>query len=204
MINVAVGYLASVLLAISLLVNNDLKFRWLNMFGCLAFIVYGILINAFPIILTNATLLLINLFYLIKTYNTREDFDLMEFQPGEKIIKKFLQFHEKDILHFFPEFRLAGGDNDLRFIVLRDMVIANIFIAEVSNDGKAYVKINYTVPKYRDYKVGTYIFDKEKSYLLEKGIKQVAYTKVHNKNHAAFLRHMGFNKTSGGEFIKSL
>lgn len=29
----ALGYIASILLAISLMVNNDLKFRWLNTFG---------------------------------------------------------------------------------------------------------------------------------------------------------------------------
>ena len=54
------GYLASILLAISLMVNNDLKFRWLNTFGCLSFILYGIFIQAMPVILTNSLLLLIN------------------------------------------------------------------------------------------------------------------------------------------------
>jgi hypothetical protein len=194
MIGILMGYLASVLLAISLLVNNELKFRWLNMFGCLAFIIYGILIGAFPIVLTNAILLLINLFYLVKTYNTKEAFDLYEFTPGEKIINKFLQFYDKDIQAFFPGFKLAGGDNDIRFIVLRDMNIANIFVAELSSDGIAYVKINYTVPKFRDYKVGTFIFEREKRYLVSRGIRQIAYTTVGNKNHASFLKKMGFER----------
>lgn len=197
LIGVLIGYLASVLLAISLLVNNELKFRWLNMFGCLAFIAYGVLITAFPIILTNAILLLINLFYLVKTYNTREAFDLYEFTPGEKIITKFLQFYDKDIRLFFPGFKLAGSDNDIRFIVLRDMAIANIFVAALSDDGTAYVKINYTVAKFRDYKVGTFIFEKEKQYLISKGIGQIAYTSVANKNHAAFLKKMGFVQKDG-------
>src|SRR5688572_17319812 len=56
------GYLASLLLALSLMVNNDLRFRWLNSGGCVAFIIYGVLINAIPIILTNTGLLLINLY----------------------------------------------------------------------------------------------------------------------------------------------
>jgi len=83
---------------------------------------------------------------------------------------------------------------DVRFIVLRDLVIANIFIATVSADGNAFVKINYTIPKYRDYKVGKFIFDKENKYLLLKGVKQIVYKKVTNKNHENFLKVMGFNK----------
>lgn len=192
-----IGYIASILLAISLLVNNELKFRWLNMFGCLSFIVYGILITAFPIILTNTILLLINLYYLVKTYRTKEAFDLYEFTPGEKIITKFLQFYDKDIQSFFPGFKLAGDDNDIRFIVLRDMAIANIFAAELTADGTAYIKINYTVAKFRDYKVGTFIFNKEKQYLTSKGIKRIAYTTVTNKNHLEFLKKMGFVQQDG-------
>jgi hypothetical protein len=203
MIGVLMGYLASVLLAISLLVNNELKFRWLNMFGCLAFIIYGVLISALPIVLTNAILLLINLFYLVKTYNTKEAFDLYEFIPGEKIINKFLQFYDKDVQAFFPGFKLAGDDNDIRFIVLRNMNIANIFVAELSADGTAYVKINYTVAKFRDYKVGTFIFEKEKQYLVSKGIRQIAYKNVSNKNHAAFLKKMGFQQ-QGTLTVKNL
>jgi len=57
-----VGYIASVLLAIALIVNNDLKFRWLSFFGNLCFISYGLVIGAFPIILTNTILLAINSF----------------------------------------------------------------------------------------------------------------------------------------------
>jgi hypothetical protein len=194
-----VGYLASVLLALSLLVNNDLRFRWLNTFGCLAFIIYGVLIHAFPILLTNSLLLVINLFYLFKIYRYRaeEDFDLIPFQPGDLIVKKFLSFYSKDIEAYFPRYRQEDAANDIRFVVLRDMAIANIFIAHVSPEGNAEVKINYTVPKFRDYKVGRFIFDKEKNYLLSKNVKQVSYTTVDNKKHEDFLKTIGFVESDG-------
>ena len=89
MIETFIGYLASVLLGISLLVNNELRFRWFNTFGCLSFIIYGILIHAFPIIVTNAGLFLINTYYLIKIHRTEEAFDLLEYKTSEKIIDKF-------------------------------------------------------------------------------------------------------------------
>jgi hypothetical protein len=188
------GYIASVLLAISLLVNNDLKFRWLNTFGCITFIGYGILINAFPVILTNGILLLINIIYLFKIYNTKEDFDLLEFKGDEKLVHKFLSFYKKDIDKYFPEFNIETTNANLRFVVIRDIVIANLFAASVSEEGTALVDINYTVAKYRDYKVGKFIFEKEKKYLLAKGVKKIVYQKVFSKQHENFLNNMKFEK----------
>ena len=187
-----VGYLASILLGISLLVNNDLRFRWLNTFGCLSFIIYGVLINAFQIILTNAGLFLINAFYLVKIYRTEEAFDLLEFKNNDKIIEKFLSFHQHDIQNYFPSYHHHIGYNDISFVVLRDMVIANVFVASLSDNGTATVRINYTVPKYRDYKVGKFIFNQEKKYITSKGVHQIVYEQVTNKNHRQFIRKMGF------------
>ena len=191
-----VGYAASVLLAISLLVNNDLKFRWLNTWGCMAFIIYGILINAFPIILTNSILLLINGFHLIKIYRRNENFDLTEFSKNDNLIHKFLSFYEKDIKTYFPEYDSGNEEtaNNISFVVLRDMVIANIFVATVMGDGTALIKINYTVPKYRDYKIGKFLFQKEKQLLVSRGIKRLVYPHVFNKQHEEYLLKMGFEK----------
>jgi len=198
------GYLASALLAFSLAVNNDLRFRWLNLFGCLCFIIYGVLIHAFPIILTNTILLFINAFYLLKIYHTKEDFDLVEFDTDDKIVDKFLAYHAKDIQDYFPGFRFHEKGSAVRFLVLRDMSIANIFIATVNERGEGLVRINYTVPKYRDYKVGRYIFEKEDRFLLSKGIRSLVYEKVHNKHHEEFLRVMGFEKNKSGGYRKDL
>jgi len=188
------GYLASLLLAIGLIVNNDIKFRWLNAGGCLAFILYGLFLNAIPIILTNGILLVINIFYLYKIYHRKELFELLEFNAGGIIVDKFLSFYRQDIAAFFPDFKREQLEGSFNFVVLRDLVIANIFSASVSKEGHAEVSINYTVSKYRDYKVGRFIFDKEKEYLLSKGVKKILYTKVSNRNHKKFLSVMGFSK----------
>ncbi len=201
------GYVASLLLAISLMVNNDLKFRWLNTFGCLSFIVYGVLINAMPVILTNSLLLLINFIYLVKLYRAVEIFDLIELTGSESLVKKFLQFHHDDIQKYFPGFQTDSDPGYLRFVVLRDLVIANMFVAKIDEQGNAEVMMNYTVPKYRDYKVGKFIFDREKTFMLSKGVSQVIYRTVANKKHLAFLKVMGFRETetsSGKCFTKHI
>ncbi len=186
------GYLASLLLALGLLVNNDLKFRLLNTAGNIAFIIYGVVLGAMPIILTNSILLAINLFYLYKIYNRKEHFELLEFSSGGILVDRFLSFYQKDIATHFPDFKREQLEGNLNFVVLRDLVIANIFSARLADDGTAEVILNYTVTKYRDYKVGRFIFDTENQYLLSKGVKTIYYKTVAHKRHEKFLLVMGF------------
>lgn len=189
---VAIGYFASLLLAFSLLVTNTIKFRWLSTGGQIAFIIYGILINAFPIIIANSVLLCINIYQLIKLYRYNETFQLVAITKENNIVRQFIAYHKKDIVNYFPDFVFIDDENKICFVVLRDMVIANLFVAKVSADGNAVVEINYTVPNYRDYKVGRFIFDKEKEHLLAQGVNRIVYETVFNKNHTQFLKVMGF------------
>lgn len=188
------GYLATLLLAIGLLVNNDIKFRWWNSAGNIAFIVYGFFLPAMPVILTNGILLIINLYFLFRIYNRQEHFELLEFGSGGILIDKFLSFYKKDIAADFPNFKREQLEGSINFVVLRNLVIANIFSARVAEDGNAEIIINYTVPAYRDYKVGPFIFEKEKQFLVSKGIKNVFYTSVASLRHEKFLRVTGFTK----------
>lgn len=186
------GYLASLCLIIALLVNNDLKFRWFNSIGNISFITYAVLLVAIPVLITNAILLCINLYYLIKIYSKQENFDLLEFKGDEKLTSKFIDFYRNDILGYFPGFKQEDLQDNLNFVVTRDVVIANIFSASVSPNGDAIVSLNYTLQKYRDYKVGSFIFEKEKDYLLSKGVSRIVYNEVVNKGHLDFLKVSGF------------
>lgn len=199
-----IGYAASVFLASSLLVNNDIRFRWLNGAGQVAFIIYGYMIGALPVMITNCLLLIINIVRLIRIYNTKEDFDLVEVEAGDQLVQKYLNYYRKDIVTYFPEFSFADTKKSLiRFVVLRDLNFANIFVAELDESGCAEVKINYTVPKYRDFKVGRFIFEKENAFMSYKGIREIHYSHVSNSDHAHFLKVMGFEK-KGEAFVKTV
>lgn len=190
-----IGYLASLFLALSLIVANALKFRIFNILGCIIFIIYGSLIGAFPIILANGILLCINIFQLYKLHRSHEEFKYVMVGKNDKIVAAFLTFYKKDIAIYFPHFNAENlPANQLSFVVLRDAAIANLFIATTDNNGNAFVTIDYTIPPYRDYKVGRFIFEKEKSFLIENSIKKVVYEKVSNKKHLAFIKIMGFTQ----------
>ena len=197
------GYLASLFLIIALLVNGDIKFRIYNILGTISFIIYGIIFSAWPVLLTNVILFCINVYYLSKLYAHKENFELIEFNGEEKLAVKFLHFYGADIRTYFPDFDETKLKGNLNFVVLRDLVIANIFSAKVLDNGDAVVTLNYTTKKYRDFKVGIFIFEKEKQFLLSKGVKRIVYNTVHNKNHVQYLSVLDFNK-EGITYIKTL
>jgi len=60
------GYIASALLVASLTMSDVVKLRWFNLAGCIAFTLYGIAINAWPVAITNGLLTFVNLYHLIK------------------------------------------------------------------------------------------------------------------------------------------
>jgi len=67
-----VGYLASLVLMISFLMKNINTLRIINSIGALLFVVYGIMLEtSWPVIITNAFILGINIYYLIKHFRSQ-------------------------------------------------------------------------------------------------------------------------------------
>jgi len=65
-----IGYLASVLVAVSITIKGGMYFRIFNMAGSACFLIYSIFIGSIPIAMINTYSIGINLFHLIR--NIRE------------------------------------------------------------------------------------------------------------------------------------
>ncbi|EDQ02654.1 YgjV family protein [Shewanella benthica] len=66
-----IGYFASVMVAISLMMKDIIWLRCLNFAGCSLFVVYGIYISAWPVAGMNAFVACINIYHLIKIYRAK-------------------------------------------------------------------------------------------------------------------------------------
>lgn len=67
-----IGYVAMVLVGLSIMMNNIKLLRILNMAGAVAFVLYGGLIGSLPVVLLNSFLTLVNFFYLYRDYNKKK------------------------------------------------------------------------------------------------------------------------------------
>jgi len=65
------GYVASVMVAISLMMKDIILLRWLNFVGCSFFVAYGYAIEAWPVAGMNAFVAGINIYHLIKIYRAK-------------------------------------------------------------------------------------------------------------------------------------
>lgn len=64
-----VGYLASLVLMVSFLMKNIITLRIINSIGAILFVVYGFMLaTSWPIIISNAFILGVNIYYLTKHY----------------------------------------------------------------------------------------------------------------------------------------
>ncbi len=58
------GYIAMVTLMISFLMKDIKKLRIINTIACLLFVIYGFMLHSYPVIISNAFISLVNLYYL--------------------------------------------------------------------------------------------------------------------------------------------
>lgn len=63
------GYAAMGLLMISFLMKDIKKLRIVNSIACILFVIYGLMIDAYPIVISNAFIILVNFYYLFLKKN---------------------------------------------------------------------------------------------------------------------------------------
>jgi GNAT superfamily N-acetyltransferase len=186
-----IGYVASALVAVSLMMSSLLRLRLINLVGSAAFALYGLLIHAYPVAAMNGFIVLINLFYLYRMLRTREYFRLLSVEPDSQYLRQFLRYYEREIRRFLPDFAYTPAADDLTVFVLRDMVPAGLFIGQPEEGGRLCVTLDFVIPQYRDFKIGRYLFQEEREFFRSRGFHEIE-SEPGNREHAAYLRRMGF------------
>jgi hypothetical protein len=201
-----IGYLASVLVLISLLMSSIVKLRWINLVGSAVFSFYGFSIGALPVGIMNLVIVAINIYYLIKMYSAKDYFKILPVEENSRYTEYFLKFYDAEIKKYFSQNDFKITDYNVGFYILRNMVPAGIFLASRQDDKTLLVALDFVIPEYRDFKIGKYLFDSKKDIFLESGYTRLA-SYSHNDKHAEYLLKMGFaKKTEGGNevFIKEI
>jgi len=197
------GYFASLVIAVSMTMSSIVKFRWINLLGAVAFAVYGLLIHAIPVTVLNGFIALVDVYYLIRIYRKKEVFDILEVRSDNKYLHAFLDFHQKDILKFFPDFTYKPEMNTISFFVLRNLHVAGVFLAHREDKDILYVGLDYVTSEYRDLKNGKFIYRHLRSHFIEQGFRRVV-AHVSNRKYEKYLKKLGFKKNKEDLFAKDL
>ncbi|MDO4467849.1 MAG: hypothetical protein Q4C49_12735 [Bacillota bacterium] len=186
------GYIGSCLVVISMLMSNVVKLRILNTIGSVISGMYALLCHAYPLVLMNSALIIINLYGFYKLLNTNKEYKAVKTNVNDGLVQYFLKQYKKDIHKAFPKFDPKKCMNDDAYMILCEDKPAGLFIGEVKGDD-FYIELDYTTPAYRDCSVGQFIFSELKyTFHLEREV---------SKKHIEYLEKVGFKKI-GQSYIR--
>ncbi|MFD3157563.1 GNAT family N-acetyltransferase [Haloimpatiens sp. FM7330] len=200
------GYLASLIVLISLLMSSILRLRWINLIGSSLFSLYGFLIGALPVGFMNLGIVIINIYYLVKIYNSKEYFKILPIEGNSQYFKYFLDFYKSELEEYANTSHFEVNNSDVSFYILRNMVPAGVFVGSKHDENILKVELDFVIPEYRDFKIGTYIYENKKEYFLNKGYsKFISFSS--NPVHIKYFKKMGFEESieNGNKFfVKSI
>jgi hypothetical protein len=190
------GYLASIIVLVSLLMSSVKKLRWINLFGSITFVIYGFFIKAYPIAILNIGTVSINIYYLIKMSNAKTYFKVLEIDKHSKYLEHFLFLHKNDLTNNFNINQVNVDEADISFYILRDITPAGVFVGSRFDQNTLRIDLDYVSPPYRDFLIGKYLYTKQKELFLDKGFnKLITYT--NNPKHINYLKKMNFIRAEG-------
>lgn len=189
-----IGYVGSALVVTSLAMRSILKLRLIGLAGALTFVVYGYLIGAWPIVWTNVVIVLIHLHFLREIRKTDEYFKVLAVRTVSNYLRYFLDHFAEDIERAWPGFEYEPEEDTLTLFILRDLVPAGLFVANVLDGDTLELKLDYVIPGYRDFKIGRYLYAGH--VLRDLGYSAiVAHTQ--GERAAEYLSKMGFEQRVG-------
>jgi len=188
-----IGYAASLLVAISLMMSNILRLRVVNMAGAAVFCIYGILINSVPVALMNAFIVLVNIYYIIQMWTSKEYFKLLPISAGNEFLSYFIKFYQDEIERNQPSFGFDVERDDICLFTLRNTVPAGLFVGNLKSDGTLDVKLDFATPSYRDYKIGRFLFYESRTYFANRGVTRII-ANGDSSEHKNYLKRMGFSQ----------
>lgn len=195
----AIGYLASALIVVSLAMTSVLKLRILSLLGSTAYVVYGLFLAAWPIVIANAIIAGLNVWNIYKVLNKKDmDLGVSPIAMDAPYLNDFLAASRSDIEKFQPVPDFEEGDQ--AWLLLRDALPAGVLIGAVEGD-TLEVSLDYVRPPYRDLKLGDWLFGAGFGDLGLRGVKQVA-SRPGSEQHQRYLRGLGF-EAQGDRMVRA-
>lgn len=194
----SIGYLASVLIAISIMMTSVLRLRIFNLAGAAVFSFYGFLIGAPPVAVLNGFLSLVNVWFIWRMLGTKAYFQLLPLRPESDYLRYFLEFYRKEIAAILPDFEYKPCPEQISLFILRNCKPVGVFIARRKAEGVVRVELDFVIPNYRDLRLGRFLFLEKADFFGERGVREIVVT-PRTKDYGPFLAKVGFRPSRRSE-----
>ena len=191
-----IGYAASLIILVSLLMTNVFRLRVINGIGSVLFGLYGWWIGSWPVCVINLVIAGIDGWYLLQTLTSGAFFDLAPATSvGPEYLKRFFLFHERELMNYAPGLTLEELQDACTCVIFRNMLPVGLFSYR-RNGPDAQIVIDFMIPEYRDFKAGRYLYRTKRMFFKEQGIKRFLATARHPSQPRYYLKN-GFVRAAG-------
>lgn len=197
-----IGYVASCLLLLAMMMTSVIKLRIFNTIGCILYIVYGLFIGSYPVAMMNAAIACVNIVHICRNIFSKHTFELLGIKNDDSLVVPFLNHYKADIEKLFPEFSFSDRPYTCSYVIVRNMNIAGIFLANDMGGGNLLVELDYVIPMYRDFKVGGFLFNTNRDLFKRLGIKKITALSG-SSFHTRYLKRVGFVEVSSTAGVKT-
>lgn len=189
-----VGYVASALVVLSLTMTSVVRLRMVSLCGSLTFFFYGVLIESVPIIITNSSIAVINVWFLRKEFALGgpggRDLGVSHIRPDSPFLADFVAFHLIDIHRFQPDFRIPTGDDVVTLLLTRDGLPAGLLIGR-RQGSTLTIDLDYVLEPYRDSRLGRWLYGPGADVFRADGIHELRSAGT-TDTHRKYLGRVGF------------
>ena len=195
-----IGYLASALVVASLAMTSVVRLRVLSLAGSVTFVVYGALIGSVPIIVTNASIAALNIWFLSQELGGRRDLGAVVVPPDSPFLLDFLRHHADDIARFQPDYD-ADRQHTFSLVLTRDGLPAGVVLGDRTGE-RLDITLDYVLPAFRDSSLGRWLYTGGSGVFRAADIDQLTAT-APSEAHRGYLRRVGFvEEAEAGRFVR--
>jgi hypothetical protein len=199
-----VGYVASLLVVLSLAMTSVVRLRSISLAGAVAFVVYGLLIGSPPIVVTNAAIAVINVWFLSRELGGggRRGIDLgATVIPGDSpYLQDFVRDHLDDIRRFQPDVDAARSlhatADTFALLLTRDGLPAGLLLGQRAGT-TLHVDLDYVLAAYRDSRLGRWLYGPGADVFRSAGFRELRAT-APTETHRRYLVRSGFRPDRDG------
>lgn len=195
-----VGFIASALILVSLLMTSVVKLRIVNAIGAAVFVAYGLLIGSVPVWGMNAAIVVVDLWQLRVLLRKDERVEAVGVPWDSPVLARVLAVHAEDVARFAgPGFDGPTPEHSA-WLVLRDTTPTSVLLARRLDDGRVRVDLDYATPATRDLRAGRLLHE-DLDVLATVGPGPVV-TDPGPRVHQRYLATIGFGPGPDGTWVR--
>jgi hypothetical protein len=192
-----IGYVGTALVLISFLMSSVYKLRVINTIGSAISAVYGVLMHVYPTVALNATLAIINIFFLWRHFTDKSEKIYSTKATGidDGMVRFFIEKYAEEIHEFFPSFDAMNLPGNVAYLIFSEDTLAGVLIGQKSRDGVLDIYLDFVTKTFRDFSVGKFLYRE----LSKDGVNKCRFLADIPKSYV-YLRKVGYKRV--GDYME--